>query len=121
VQQCKRGQLGLTARDLGVPISITLCPQLHSYTQDTHGPALVSCQLGCLHYQRGELQQAVTCFERFFELARSLDQRLLDTARINLGVTRGALRLQQYMAVAATDLPRLLELKQTLRGPALGG
>lgn len=76
------------------------------------GPALACCQLGCLHYRRGELQQAVSSFERFFELSRSLDQRLLDVARINLGVTRGALQLQQYMGIVANDLPRLLEMLQ---------
>lgn len=71
----------------------------------------MSCQLGCLHYQRGELAAAVACFERFFELARSLDARLLDAARANLGAARGALQLREYMGVAAGDLPRLLRVK----------
>jgi hypothetical protein len=85
--------------------------------QDARGPALVSCQLGCLHFRRGALPQAVTCFERAFELARSLDQRLLDAARVNLGVARGALRRGEYMRMVARegDLMRLVEAKQGVK------
>jgi hypothetical protein len=78
--------------------------------QDPRGPALVNCQLGCLHHARGELPAAVACFERFFELARGLDARLLDVARVNLGAARAALRLREHMrAEARCDLPQLLE------------
>lgn len=58
--------------------------------------------------------QAVQLFEKFFDIARSLDDRkILDTARFNLGVAKGALRLDQYMDVVACDLPTLLEWKNS--------
>ena len=62
----------------------------------------------------------MACFERFFELARSLDARLLDAARANLGAARGALRMREYMGVAAGDLPRLLRFKGLGGDLALG-
>lgn len=41
------------------------------------------------------MPQAVTYFERFFEIARSLpDRRVVEVARVNLGMARGALRMQ---------------------------
>jgi hypothetical protein len=91
------------------------------HTQDASSPALAWCQLGCLRYELGQLPAAVTCFERFYELARSLDRRLLDAARANLGTARAALRLRDYMGAAEGDLPRLLRAKGLPGGLPHGG
>lgn len=63
--------------------------------QEQSGPAIACCSLGILYYNQGRNEQAVTYFERFFEIARELpDRRALDAARFNLGVARGAVRMQ---------------------------
>lgn len=56
--------------------------------------------------------QAVMYFEKFFEVARGVgDVRVLDTARFNLGVARGAAWQAEYMRVADADLEKLLNWK----------
>ena len=51
-------------------------------------------------------------FEKFFETARTLnDRKMLDTARVNLGVARGALRMGAWMGVVANNLPKLIAWK----------
>jgi len=50
--------------------------------------------------------------EKFFEVARSLsDRKMLDIARVNLGIARGSARTGRYMEVVATDLTSLLSFK----------
>eukprot|EP00197_Chlamydomonas_leiostraca_P013515 CAMPEP_0202884152 /NCGR_PEP_ID=MMETSP1391-20130828/40487_1 /ASSEMBLY_ACC=CAM_ASM_000867 /TAXON_ID=1034604 /ORGANISM="Chlamydomonas leiostraca, Strain SAG 11-49" /LENGTH=433 /DNA_ID=CAMNT_0049567291 /DNA_START=99 /DNA_END=1400 /DNA_ORIENTATION=+ len=79
---------------------------------DQSGPAIACCSLGILYYNQGRCEQAVTYFERFFEIARGLpDKRALDAARFNLGVARGAVRLQAYMGLVNDDLPKLIAWK----------
>lgn len=81
---------------------------------DPHGSAIACCSLGIMYYEQGRLPQAVTHFERFFEEARGLaDRRVLDTARINLGIARGALQLQAYLGVVDQDLPKLIAWKSS--------
>ncbi len=51
-------------------------------------------------------------FEKFFETARTLnDRKMLDTARVNLGVSRGALRMGAWMSTVANHLPKLIAWK----------
>ena len=102
------------------------CVRPNTHDQDLRGQASACCKLGLLYHQQGKLEAAVGCFERFFELARSLgallqctvrwvnmhsvhackpltwccvlcdaagEPRLLDVARANLGIVRGALQL----------------------------
>lgn len=58
--------------------------------------------------------QAVTFFEKFFETARTLsDRKMLDVARVNLGVARGSLRMRAYMGIVAHDLPALIAWKSS--------
>ncbi|KAG2484150.1 hypothetical protein HYH03_017031 [Edaphochlamys debaryana] len=79
---------------------------------DQHGTALASCALGIALYEQGDLDGAVSYFEKFFETARTLsDRRMLDTARVNLGVARGALRMGSWMQVVASNLPKLIAWK----------
>lgn len=65
-------------------------------------------------YEQGDLDAAVTYFEKFFETARTLnDRRMLDVARVNLGVARGALRMGAWMHVVHGDLPKLIAWKSS--------
>lgn len=80
--------------------------------EDQHGPAMACCSLGIIYLEQGNHIKAVTYFERFFEIARTLgDRKVLDTARFNLGVAKGALRMSQYMNVVNDDLPKLIKWK----------
>ncbi|GLI67841.1 hypothetical protein VaNZ11_012131 [Volvox africanus] len=104
-------------REMGDPEAAVRC--LEEYLQmarggDQHGTALASCNLGIMLYEQGDLDQAVSYFEKFFETARTLnDRRMLDTARVNLGVARGALRMGAWMGVVANNLPKLIAWKSS--------
>ncbi|GMH41675.1 hypothetical protein BSKO_09585 [Bryopsis sp. KO-2023] len=83
-----------------------------SRMQDPEGQARACCNLGIIYYNQGKFEQSVTYFEKFFEVARTLgNQQVLDIARINLGVARGAARMNEYMLVVQDDLPALLHWK----------
>ena len=61
---------------------------------------------------QGEHDKAVSFFEQAFELARSVgDRKLLDAARINLGMAKGNLAMGNYMGVVKSDLPALINWK----------
>lgn len=80
--------------------------------QDPQGQAVACCNLGIIYFQQNKYEQSVTYFEKFFEIARTLnDRRMLDTARINLGISRGAVHMQEYFAVVSKDLTRLIVWK----------
>jgi len=88
---------------------------------DQSGPAMACCSLGTIYFDKGDFGKAVTYLERFFEIARMLnDNKMLDTARFNLGVARGTLRMGQYMRVVDSDLPKLLQWKSS-RAPFFSG
>lgn len=56
--------------------------------------------------------QAVSYFEKTFEIARNVgDSKLVNAARINLGMARGNLDLDAYMDVVNQDLKTLLQWK----------
>lgn len=56
--------------------------------------------------------QAVMYFEKFFEVARGIgDMRVLDMARLNLGVARGGAWQAEYMTAVDGDLEKLLNWK----------
>lgn len=68
--------------------------------------------LGSIHSNGGEHHQAVHCFEKTFDIARTVgDRKLIDSARINLGMARGNLSLENYMGVVQGNLPALLNWK----------
>lgn len=68
--------------------------------------------LGSICSEMGEHGKAVEYFERTYELARSIgDRRLVDSARINLGMARGNQSMPNYMGVVTSDLPKLLRWK----------
>ena len=81
---------------------------------DQHGPAMACCSLGTVFFDKGDYARSVSYFERLFEIARTLnDRKMLDTARFNLGVARGSLRLPQYMQLVNSDLPKLMQWKNS--------
>lgn len=62
-------------------------------TGDPTAHARACCSLGKIYLAQGKHDNAVVYFERFFEVARGLnDRRMLDVARVNLGVARGGVR-----------------------------
>ena len=68
--------------------------------------------LGSIHSSGGEHHLAVHCFERTFDLARTVgDRSLIDSARINLGMARGNLAMARYMDIVKDNLPALLNWK----------
>lgn len=72
------------------------------------------CKLGVLHQQLGAPQLAVKYLERCYELARGLGEpRLLDAARVNLGLARADALLPAYRSMALTDMGALLRYKIT--------
>lgn len=82
--------------------------------EDQNGPAMACCSLGTIYLEQGNHLKAATYFEKFFEIARQLgDRRVLDTARFNLGVAKAALRMSQYMSVVNSDLPKLIQWKNS--------
>jgi len=79
---------------------------------DPNGQARAFCLLGNILQQEGNYSGSVTYFEKFFEVARTLqDRQLLDTARINLGIARGMARMDGFMDTVSTDLSSLLQWK----------
>eukprot|EP00967_Tisochrysis_lutea_P115924 scaffold186177_cov19-Tisochrysis_lutea.AAC.2 len=57
----------------------------------------------CPFLTQAQFQQSVTYFQRFFELARGLsDNAMLEAARFNLGVARGAVLMEGRSPVVCT-------------------
>jgi tetratricopeptide (TPR) repeat protein len=68
--------------------------------------------LGVLYSGRGDHEKSVELLEQHFDLARQLgDRRLIDAARVVLGMVRGSGKLQSYIELVNTDLDRLLKWK----------
>lgn len=83
-----------------------------SQGRDPHREAVVCCDLGILHYQQRMFERAVTYFEKFFEVARTLgERRMVDVARVNLGLARGSLKMAGFFDVVEKDLPTLIQWK----------
>mmetsp|Transcript_3993 Transcript_3993/g.9621 ORF Transcript_3993/g.9621 Transcript_3993/m.9621 type:complete len:431 (+) Transcript_3993:307-1599(+) len=69
---------------------------------DPASQARACCSLGKIYSAAGKFDRAVHYFERFFEVARSLnDRRMLDVARVNLGIARGSARGAGLLRVVA--------------------
>lgn len=80
--------------------------------QDSKGQARACGNLGIVYYNQGNFEQAVIYFEKLFEVARTLEnQKILDIARINLGVARGAARMNDYIPIVKDNLMALLQWK----------
>eukprot|EP00217_Crustomastix_stigmatica_P011837 CAMPEP_0183797340 /NCGR_PEP_ID=MMETSP0803_2-20130417/15412_1 /TAXON_ID=195967 /ORGANISM="Crustomastix stigmata, Strain CCMP3273" /LENGTH=410 /DNA_ID=CAMNT_0026042009 /DNA_START=52 /DNA_END=1284 /DNA_ORIENTATION=- len=79
---------------------------------DPASQARACCSLGIIYMKQKKFERAVTYFEKFFEVARSLhDRRMLDVARVNLGIARGSVRTGRLMDIVASDAHTLLQWK----------
>lgn len=68
--------------------------------------------LGSIYSSQGDHDKAVTYFEKTFEIARAVgDRKLVDSARINLGMARGNMGMNGYMNIVNNDLDALLKWK----------
>ena len=51
-----------------------------------------TCKIGMLYYRNGDFVSAEKYFTSYFEMARELeDVKILDSARVNLGIVRTAI------------------------------
>jgi len=75
--------------------------------------------LGSIHSAGGDHHAAVNCFEKTFDIARTVgDRTLIDSARINLGMARGNMAIERYMDIVKGNLPALLNWKTRRQMPA---
>ena len=83
-------------------------------TDDLTAQAEACCNLGVIHNRKSEFTKAVHFFERNFEISRSIvasgkgTRKLVDNARVNLGMSRGNAQIGTYMNVISYDLSGLL-------------
>mmetsp|Transcript_48171 Transcript_48171/g.111601 ORF Transcript_48171/g.111601 Transcript_48171/m.111601 type:complete len:401 (-) Transcript_48171:140-1342(-) len=68
--------------------------------------------LGILYSGRGDHEKSVELLEQHFDLARQIgDRRLIDSARVVLGMVRGNGKLKSYIDLVNNDLDKLLKWK----------
>jgi len=68
--------------------------------------------LGILYNGRGDHEKSVELLEQHFDLARQIgDRRLIDSARVVLGMVRGNGKLKSYIDLVNNDLDKLLKWK----------
>jgi len=68
--------------------------------------------LGLLYEDRGEHEKSVELLEQHFDLARQLgDRRLIDSARVILGMARGNGKIDIYIDLVNNNLDKLLKWK----------
>ena len=73
-------------------------------------------KLGLLYYQEGIVRKSVDCLQKHFELARadseeSKNQKLIDRARVNLGIAQANTMIENYKFLVLNDLNGLLDWK----------
>jgi tetratricopeptide (TPR) repeat protein len=68
--------------------------------------------LGILYNGRADHEKSVELLEQHFDLARQLgDRKLIDSARVVLGMVRGNGKLKAYIGLVNNDLDKLLKWK----------
>ncbi|OLP81004.1 Tetratricopeptide repeat protein 29 [Symbiodinium microadriaticum] len=68
--------------------------------------------LGILYNSRGNHEKSVELLEQHFDLARQIgDRKLIDSARVVLGMVRGNGKLKAYINMVNNDLDKLLKWK----------
>lgn len=74
-------------------------------------------KLGLLHYQEGRVKQSVDALSRHFNLAKddedveTKDQKLIDAARVNLGIAKANTNIEAYKNLVLNDLHGLIDWK----------
>ena len=85
-----------------------------SKSGDTTSQAQACCSLGIIHFEQKKFDRAVSYFEKFFEAARTLNNsKLMDSARINLGIAKACAKMESYFDIINEDFVRLLQWKNT--------
>ena len=85
-----------------------------SKSGDTTSQAQACCSLGIIHFEQKKYDRAVSYFEKFFEAARTLNNsKMLDAARINLGIAKGCAKMESFFDTINDDFGRLLQWKNT--------
>ena len=88
--------------------------EIAKQTDKLAAQAEACCNLGVIYNRRGEFDKAVHFFERNFETTRSIvasgksSRKIVDKARVNLGMARGNAQQNSYMNVINYDLSALL-------------
>jgi tetratricopeptide (TPR) repeat protein len=68
--------------------------------------------LGLLYHDHGSYEKSVELLEQHFDLSRQLgDRKLIDSARVILGMARGHGKLGIYVNLINSNLPKLLQWK----------
>ena len=79
---------------------------------DPKNHANACANLGFIYYSQGKFDRSVTYFEKFFEVSRGLgDKKMVDNARVSLGVARGKANFKQYLELVNNDMASLLQWK----------
>ena len=74
-------------------------------------------KLGLLHYQQGMTRKSVDALRKHFGLAKDdqgdepKEQKLIDAARVNLGIASANTNIETYKALVLNDLHGLLDWK----------
>jgi tetratricopeptide (TPR) repeat protein len=95
------------------------CLKIAEQTDDLRAQAEACCSLGVIFNQKKLFDRAVSFFQRNYELTRTLvsrgdaDPRLVDKARINLGMARGNQTLGSYMYAISYENRSLLKWKNS--------
>jgi tetratricopeptide (TPR) repeat protein len=88
------------------------CNELSARNQQPKQQVEACTALGLNASKAGDYERAVAYFEKAYQIARGLnDQKLIDSARIHLGVARGNVGMGVYMDVVNKDLSTLLRWK----------
>jgi tetratricopeptide (TPR) repeat protein len=79
---------------------------------EVRAQASACLNLGMLYNARGDHEKSVELLEQHFDLARQLgDRKLIDSARVVLGIARGKGKLDAYIDMVNNDLGKLLKWK----------
>lgn len=87
-----------------------------SEEKDKPAQADAFLKLGLLYYQEGIIRKSVDCLQKHFELARqdteaTKSQKLIDKARVNLGIATANTMIENYKYLVLNDLNGLLDWK----------
>merc|ERR1711988_1294602 len=79
---------------------------------EVRAQASACLNLGMLYSSRGDHEKSVELLEQHFDLARQLgDRKLIDSARVVLGMVRGNGKIKHFIDIVNNDLERLLKWK----------
>ncbi len=70
----------------------------HGKRKQDSSKARACCNLGIIYNKENDFDKAVEYFEKFFQIAKDLDdKKMLESARVYLGISRGNKYLRQQM------------------------